>query len=178
MAAGGIEMKRTFALLAGIAFCAMSSLYTDYGVVDKGTWPESWPKELEPLRKQARTLEGPQILLRRYEIPFTRRDQFESAWPRLLQVKSKGAPLILVRGPCTFLGANIKAGVVVHSPPAGTDRRANPESPIPGQSDPRATWMWTTYLELVVDGEIIDLNRIPLPPDTPIIDERFKDGPG
>jgi hypothetical protein len=28
----------------------------------------------------------------------------------------------------------------------------------------------------VVDGEIVDLNRIPLPPDTPIIDERFKDG--
>jgi hypothetical protein len=28
---------------------------------------------------------------------------------------------------------------------------------------------------LVVDGKIVDLNRIPLPPDTPIIDERFKD---
>jgi hypothetical protein len=27
-----------------------------------------------------------------------------------------------------------------------------------------------------VDGDIVDLNRIPLPPDTPIIDERFKDG--
>jgi hypothetical protein len=26
-----------------------------------------------------------------------------------------------------------------------------------------------------VDGEIIDLNRIPLPADTPIIDERFKE---
>jgi hypothetical protein len=29
---------------------------------------------------------------------------------------------------------------------------------------------------LIVDGEIVDLNRISLPPDTPIIDERFKDG--
>jgi hypothetical protein len=28
---------------------------------------------------------------------------------------------------------------------------------------------------LVVDGNIVDLNRIPLPADTPIIDERFKD---
>jgi hypothetical protein len=27
-----------------------------------------------------------------------------------------------------------------------------------------------------VDREIVDLNRIPLPADTPIIDERFKDG--
>ena len=33
----------------------------------------------------------------------------------------------------------------------------------------------TTYLELVVDGDIVDLNRIPLPADTPINDERFKD---
>jgi hypothetical protein len=34
----------------------------------------------------------------------------------------------------------------------------------------------TPYLELVVDGDLVDLNRIPLPADTPIIDERFKDG--
>jgi hypothetical protein len=27
-----------------------------------------------------------------------------------------------------------------------------------------------------VDSEIVDLNRIPLPADTPIIDQRFKDG--
>ena len=33
----------------------------------------------------------------------------------------------------------------------------------------------TIYIELIVDGEIIDLNRIQLPPDTPIIDERFKE---
>ena len=33
----------------------------------------------------------------------------------------------------------------------------------------------TITIELIVDGEIVDLNRIPLPPDTPIIDERFND---
>ena len=60
-----------------------------------------------------------------------------------------------------FLGDN-KAGVVVHSPPAG-------EKDIPGT-------VRTTYIELVVDGDIVDLNRIPLPSDTPIIDHRFKDG--
>jgi len=32
-----------------------------------------------------------------------------------------------------------------------------------------------TEIELVVDGTIIDLNRIPLPPDTPIIDRRFQE---
>jgi hypothetical protein len=36
--------------------------------------------------------------------------------------------------------------------------------------------MNTTFIELVVDGNIVDLNRIALPADTLIIDERFKDG--
>jgi hypothetical protein len=35
--------------------------------------------------------------------------------------------------------------------------------------------MWTNYIELVVDGKVVDLNRIPLPADTPIIDARFPD---
>ena len=30
-----------------------------------------------------------------------------------------------------------------------------------------------TGMELVVDGEVVDLNRIRLPVDTPIIDKRF-----
>jgi hypothetical protein len=34
----------------------------------------------------------------------------------------------------------------------------------------------TTFIELAVDGEIVDLNRIPLPAHSPIVDERFKDG--
>jgi hypothetical protein len=33
----------------------------------------------------------------------------------------------------------------------------------------------TTYMELIVDGEIVDINRIQLPLDTPIIDDRFKE---
>ncbi len=28
-------------------------------------------------------------------------------------------------------------------------------------------------LELVIDGQVIDLNRIPLPTDTPVVDQRF-----
>ena len=112
-------MKRTIAFLAGIAFCAMGSLYADYGVVDKGTWPKSWPKELEPLRKQARTLEGPKILLLHYAIPFTKREPFEAAWPHLLKVKSQGAPIILRRGPSFWLGNESNAGVCIHTPPEG-----------------------------------------------------------
>jgi len=93
--------------------------------------------------------------------PSAKRQEFESAWPQILKVKSKGAPVRLVRGPNFFLGGS-KAGVVVHCPPAG--QAANPATP-----DDQI------YIELVVDGDIVDLNRIPLPADTPIIDERFKE---
>jgi len=169
-------MKRRTTLLVAIAcFTVCSAVYAVYDVSDEGTWPKSWPKELEPLRKQSRTLIGPMAPQAHYEIPFTKRAEFESAWPYLLKVKSKGAPIILVRGPKTDFFEVKPAGVLIHSPPAGTDKQANPEAPIPGQSDARSTWANTTYVELVVDGQIVDLNRIPLPADTPIIDERFKD---
>lgn len=167
-------MTRRIALVAAIMLCAAGS-YADYSVSDSGTWPNTWPKELEPLRKQARTLVGPMVENRHYLIPFTSRDQFEAAWPSLLSVKSKGAPVFLVRGPKTDFFEVKPAGVVIHSPPANTDRRANPERPIPGQDNPRVRWMNTTYIELAVDGKVVDLNRIPLPPDTPIIDLRFED---
>lgn len=169
-------MKRTTALLAAIAVCVVGSAYALYGVIDKGTWPESWPRGLEPLRKQSRTLVGPMFAHRHYAIPFTKREELESAWPHLLKVKSKGAPIFLVHRPNFFLGERVKAGVVVHSPPLGqADNPATPEAPIPGVIDARMKWTYTTYIDLVVDGQIVDLNRIPLPPDTPIIDERFKD---
>ncbi|HEY3966096.1 MAG TPA: hypothetical protein VGM05_16165 [Planctomycetaceae bacterium] len=150
-------MKRTTALLAAIVFCVIGRAYAVYDVLDRGDWPKSWPKELEPLRKQSRTLQGPEVLNLHYAIPFTKRDEFESAWPHILDVKTKGTHLRLLRGPNFFLGDDRKAGVVIHCPPRG-------------QADEPAT------LDLVVDGEIVDLNRIPLPPDTPIVDERFKDG--
>ncbi len=170
-------MKRIIAFLAAIVFCAPA--YALYVVWDKGTWPKSWPAELEGLRKQARTLEGPYVPYLFYEIPFTKRDEFEAAWPHLLKVKSKGAPIILVRGPKTDFFEVKPAGVLIHSPPAGADKRANPEEPIDGATDVRGRWINTTFIELVVDGNIVDLNRIPLPADTPIVDERFtapKDG--
>jgi hypothetical protein len=66
-------MKRTVPFLAVIAFCALAPAYAIYGVSDTGTWPKSWPKELEPLRKQSRTLEGPLAPHRHYAIRFTKR---------------------------------------------------------------------------------------------------------
>lgn len=154
---GEVTIKRAIVFVAAIALSAVcSSAFGDYSVADIGTWPKSWPKELEPLRKQSCTLVGPKVLLRFYAIRFTKREEFESAWPHILKVKSKGTPLVLVRGPNFFLGGDSKAGVVVHCPPEGQG-----DSP--------------TSIDLVVDGEIVDLNRIPLPADTPIIDNRFKE---
>ena len=168
-------MKRQITLLAAIACCAIcSSVYAAYDVANKGLWPESWPKALEPLRGQATSMIGPREY---YLIPFTKREEFESAWPHFWKVKSKGSPIILVRSPKTVF-PELKVGVLIHSPLAGTDRKVHPEEPIDDWErfgDVRARWMWTTYIELVVDGSVVDLNRIPLPADTPIIDERFKD---
>ena len=153
-------MKRIIALLAALACCAAAgSVYGLYKVYDHGAWPKSWPAELEPLRKQARTYEGPVVLYRFYLIPFTKREEFEAAWPHLLKVKSKGVPIVLVRGPKTDFFAINPAGVLIRTPPVNDAQGAGKE----------------VSLELVVDGEVVDLNRIPLPPDTPIFDERFNE---
>jgi hypothetical protein len=143
-------------MILGAACCACA----EYAIEDRGTWPESWPKELDSLRKQSRTLDGPLPGVLHYQIPFTKREEFESAWPHLLKVKSKGAPIILLRSPYTRLG-RIDAGVFIHTPLAGAVDPADLQRCI--------------YIELIVDGKIVDLNRIPLPADTPIIDQRFKD---
>ena len=152
-------MNRITALIAAIVLGVVGSAYALYTFNLKGEWPATWPKELEPLRAQARTLVGPEVENVHYGITFTKREEIEAAWPHLLKVKAKGAPVHLVRGENFFLGG-AKAGVVIHCPPAGTAGAANAES-----------------IELVVDGAIVDLNRLPLPADTPIIDERFKDVP-
>lgn len=170
-------MKRSTALLrclSAFALCAAcSAVYAMYDVENKGTWPRTWPAELEPLRKQSRTLVGPMLAQPQYEIPFTTREDFESAWPHLLKVKTKGAPLILVRSPSKWPA--MKAGVFIHGPAPRKD--AMPEGPLPGEwaGNVREQWMHATVIELIVDGQIVDLNRIALPADTLIVDERFKE---
>jgi hypothetical protein len=165
---GAITMKQTIATLAAIVLFSACPLYADYTVEDRGSWPDDWPKELEPLRAQSRTLEGPTRPSLHYAIPFTKREAFEAAWPHLLAVKSQGAPIVLRRGPSFWLGNESNAGVCIHTPPAG-------KTPITDAKEVDGNWERTIYIELIVDGEIVDLNRILLPADTPIIDERFKD---
>ncbi len=165
-------MKLAIAIVAALTLCAASSAYALYVVYDTGIWPDTWPKELEPLRKQARSSEGPKMPQRQYEIPFAQREEFEAAWPHLLKVKTPGCPLIVLKGSIGQGGKSMTAGVCVHTPPV------TEQSIVPGKADaakPHGSWRTTaTYIQLIVDGTIVDLNRIPLPADTPIIDERFK----
>jgi hypothetical protein len=167
-------MRRAGILLTLIACGAVGGVFAMYSVADEGQWPTSWPTELEPLRKQARTLEGPLAPQLHYEIPFTQPRQFEAAWPHILKVKSPGAPIVLLRSPNASLGETMTAGVRIHGALAVADGAAQPKSPLPGEPGDVSRWLYTTWLELVVDGEIVDLNRIPLPLDTPIIDKRFE----
>src|SRR5262249_45822626 len=153
---GGIPVKSTAALISAIALITVCSVHADYGVTDQGTWPKSWPKELEPLRKQARTFEGPAAPNLHYAIRFTTQEEFESAWPHILKVKSKGAPLHLKHGPNFFLGEHCKASVVVHCPPLGqADNPATAEAPIAGATKVTTRALNTTYIELLVDGKIV-----------------------
>lgn len=169
-------MKSKITFLAAFAFCA-ASVSANYSVRDEGTWPKSWPKELEPLREQARSLRGSLADVTLYEIPFARRESFEATWPHILKVKTRGAPVILVRGPDTWMG-KIDAGVRIHCPPGRVGEPVTPGTPIAGAGDAATRWLYTNHIELIVDGKVVDLNRIPLPPDTPIIDKRFEDGKG
>jgi hypothetical protein len=162
-------MKRAITVLGAMILCSASAVYAEYTVEQKGSWPDTWPKELDALRSQSRTLEGPLRPLLHYAIPFDKREAFEAAWPHLLKVKSQGASIVLRRGPSFWLGKGASAGVCIHTPPAG-------EAPIEDANKIGGQGERTIYIELIVDGQIVDLNRIPLPPDTPITDERFKDG--
>jgi len=183
--------------------CAVCSALSEY--TERGSWPDSWPKELEPLRDSAKTIYhsfGVQGVA--YVIPFDNRDQFEKAWPYILKLKSKGAPLILEKGPATYGPANVPAGVCILWPTEGRlklddgkwlEARAPwPESarlpsgelpeyvvpdhetwiPSPAKGAQAHGWRARVDVILVVDGRIVDLNRIELPAETPIIDRRFE----
>ncbi len=222
-----------FVIATSIVLCTAYSAYAIYSVSNVGTWPSDWPKELEPLRKQSRTLIHSTVAI--YEIPFTSREEFESAWPHLLKLKSKEAEIFLRSSPDERLGDTITAGVRILSPltgqstwPIGTNLRSSdfpldeetakslaevslrigPPWPEHIKSESGAlpkyaineNGKWSAYreiesdskrergrkqfrmkrarldIELIVDGDIVDLNRIPLPADALIIDKRFESG--
>lgn len=163
-------MARNFISLAAIGVAATFALAAGESH-NKGKWPTSWPQELEALRDQSQTMTGGVAMLSRHEIQFTDRDQFEAAWPHLLKVKSAGAPIVLYQGPSPKYRCQVRVQC-----PSQHEKPKSPARPIPNAKEIRTRWLKAQYLELYVDGEIVDLNRIRIPSDTPIIDERFEDG--
>lgn len=170
-------MNKAAAAVVALACSAVCSPgYAAWSVADNGTWPESWPKEMEPLRKQSRSLTGGLVNMTYYEIPFTDREQFEAVWPHILSRKTKGAPIILLRGPHKQLGEPMKAGVRIFCAIPTSQKLKDPPGPIEHVDNVRERWLNTTYIEVIVDGEIVDLNRLALPPEeTLILDKRFGD---
>jgi len=152
-----------------------------------GAWPETWPEELEPYRDQAKTLDVAHGIQERvFEISFDRRKDFEKAWPHILKVMSKGAPLVFERGPSTYSvsGSTLDTGVRILCPSNGA-AGSSEQSPeyvvnqdgkwVPFDGTNRSGFIHRARVDivLVTDGKIVDLNRIRLPSDTPIIDRRF-----
>lgn len=194
-----------------------------------GDWPKNWPKELEPFRERAESVTDgivPGVVTQYYIIEFQTRAEFESVWPALLRLKSKGAPITL-RTPDKPKSDPNDSRVVFDKPqawikcpphemrlfdpsydtrydvlPDGTYRHVGPwtdDLELPGGVLPqhvvkrKKDGKWIAWdgrhsyddyqspamipqarveLQLYVDGKVLDLNRIQLPKDTPIIDMR------
>lgn len=159
--------RKTVALIAFITTCAVT-LQARVTVKDSGSWPDTWPRELDAHRKTSRTIEGPLGGWLRYEISFKTREDFEAAWPHLLKVRSEYHPITLVSSPHERSGAAkgrpMKAGVIIRSWPTAASKKG---------ARPNRTR--TTIIVLVVDGDIVNLNRLQLPEDTHFKDERQND---
>jgi hypothetical protein len=174
-----MKRKKQTRLIA-LAMCLVSAVCSALIMEgSSGSWPDSWPKNLEPFRSQAHTFwvaNGTQETV--YEIPFTNRDEFEKLWPVLLTIKSKNAPITLYESPHTnfVAGSTVPTSVCIIAPP---DRH----SPFPSNAVSQEIPEYITNgfrvrartdLVLVTDGHVIDITRIKLPEGTPIIDHRQK----
>jgi hypothetical protein len=189
-------------LAVALASVAMALIGTEKG----GPFPASWPAELAPYRAQTKTVQVAHGIQENvYEIPFTSSEDFAKAWPYLLKLKSKGAPLILENSPSMYSvsGSTMSAGVRVLWPadgsaglPDGTRLSTGatwpdyllsasgelPEyvvlegdkwAPFTGSNGNGFRYRARVDIVLVVDGKIVDLNKVALPADTPIVDHRF-----
>ncbi|MCC6794255.1 MAG: hypothetical protein IT366_03995 [Candidatus Hydrogenedentes bacterium] len=93
-----------------------------YGWVSIGFGvPDSWPAELQTFNDRTK-VRGVSHGIQEtdYEILFYSAEEFEKAWPHILSLKSKGAPLILDKGPSYYAvsGSTLKTGVRILCPPA------------------------------------------------------------
>jgi len=189
------------ALMASLLLVPSTAAVGLVMVSDRGEWPATWPKALEPCRARAKTVEvahGIQETV--HEITFASRQEFEKAWPAVLTLLGKGAPLILESSPSTYGTSGSKAGPGVRIRCAsggklGSKPRLGPPWPdnlrLPSGALPeyvvRVDGKWAPFdgtsragfafrarqdVVLIVDGTVVDLNRIRLPSGHPVIDNR------
>ena len=217
-----VGFKEVFVVLLVIAAClSWHGSVLAYGVSSRGgNWPDNWPRELEPFRERAESvIYGVTVWTQYYIIEFSAREEFETLWPTVLRLKSKGAPIQL-RTPATPKTTPNDRRIVYDKPqlwiicppqdegkyelsPDGTykyvgpwtDHLEPPESALPRHMVKRkrdgkwVVWKGSQFhaeydgparqarveLALYVDGEVIDLNRIRIPENTPIEDNRVFD---
>jgi hypothetical protein len=178
----------------------------------EGLRPQVWSKDQETIFQQRISFAGwyfqyDDVREALLELRFDSRADFETLWPAIVSVKSKGAPVILKKGESSYRGRpavaggvqilyplsnqeglskpgidpNLLAAVLKSSdrPPEYVTTAGRPFTgvlppPAPkGYELPEPLYRVRTDIILVVDGDVIDLNRIQLPEDTPIIDQRF-----
>lgn len=228
-------MKRIVALFA-LLLAVFASWEAAALVIpsDEGKWPATWPKEMESLRKRAKTLDvatGTQEHI--YTIPFENRDEFEKLWPVLMKLRTPGSPLTLskvgstdagwgkfmsnakpcvrIKGPTggyaggiAKLGGQIdfkelEAGTMLFAGTPWPKELIGPHGELPEYvsavsiGDGKLTWKSIDQIpeqnrgfhnrarvdiELVINGEVIDLDRIALPRDAQIVDRRFSEPVG
>jgi hypothetical protein len=166
-------MKKAIICVA-ILFCGIGTAHAMSSGGPGGRWPASWPKELDPLRKQSWSWIDGIVGWASFDIPFNTREEFEAAWPHILKVRTTGGPITLMRGPHVRVKIQQNAGVRirVHASPALETELNLAGKPMAFTTPPNGK-LPTVTLYLIVDGQIVDLNRIPFPADTPIVDERF-----
>ena len=154
-------LKSLVALPMLAIFLAIPYVPMDFIESNTGNWPDTWPNELEPLRKLAVSGRGGAVMSPFHEIKFSKddRESFESAWPHLLSLRNGSATLTLIDGDHYYQNFDdVVAGVRICPPLDGS--KSGPLS--------------QAHITLMVDGNVIDLNRIKLPPNTPIEDARVQ----
>ena len=200
--------KRAIVVFAVMTALVSSLCFAAVIISNRGTWPDSWPKELERYRKQSKSLGVAHGLQEDvHEIHFRKREEFERAWPHILKLKTKGAPIILERSPSTYgaSGSTAQTGVRILCPAPGHSGPSEAKMLDTGPPWPDYIKMpsgglpeyvvnqdgkWVAFdgthrigfrhrarvdIVLITDGKIVDLNRIQLPADTLIVDNRFKE---
>jgi hypothetical protein len=134
-----------------------------------GTWPHSWPEELEQVRKQSTSYGPPPFATPMfYHIPFHERGQFEEVWPGIAELCQKAVEVKLLDAPecCPAPATKEQSSGFRVAPIAPAtvliieDEKAQPDA------NKEIT------IILFVDGEIIDVNRIRFPSGVAIHDER------